>query len=89
MGSKFSTPPNNIEKSKEWVHDFYKNFDAFDIDNWLSKFFKADTVVSLCNNPSLKGCDEVRAHFEHQRPFLTCMKHTIIDIDVLPDRIYV
>jgi len=89
MGSTISSPAKKVKASKVWVHDFYKSFDAFDLDNWFTKFFKADTVVSLCNNPLLHGSDEVRTHFEQQRPFLTSMKHKIIDIDVLPDRIYV
>jgi len=89
MGQTHSTSTNNIETSKAWVYDFYEKFDAFDLDTLFTKFFKADTVVSLCNNPLLHGCDEARTHFEQQRPFLTTMKHKIIDIDVLSDRIYV
>jgi len=55
----------------------------------LTGFFYPDTVISLCNNPPLKGYDQVCEHFQHQRPLLTSMKHKIIHIDVLPDRIYV
>lgn len=89
MGSTCSVPAQQVNAAQIWVNNFYKTFDTFDLDLWFRNFFQDDTVVSICNNPPLKGFNEIREHFEQQHSLLTSMKHKIIDIDILPDRIYV
>jgi ketosteroid isomerase-like protein len=78
-----------IDASRTWVYDFYKAFDSFNLDYWLEKFYKPDTILNLCSNPPMIGFDQIRAHFENQQLLLTSMKHDIKYIDVLSDRIYV
>jgi ketosteroid isomerase-like protein len=89
MSPSIAVTDEQVKASEAWVYEFYKYFDSFDLDKWFTKFYKPDAVLNLCNNPSMKGYDEIRAHFQKEQPLLTSMKHTMKHIDVLPDRIYV
>jgi len=89
MSSLIELTNEDIEKSKEWVREFFRVFDSFDCIKWCEQFYKQDTIVYFCNKPPMQGCDEIRTHFQKEQRLLKNMRHQIEHIAVLTDRIYV
>ncbi|CZS92882.1 uncharacterized protein RAG0_03390 [Rhynchosporium agropyri] len=72
---------------REWVLSFHKASDSLKTTD-LGKFYTKDGSLKFANNPLLIGLDAINASFATVFPLLSSMKHEIVNLDTISNKIY-
>ncbi len=81
------------DDKRKSAHQFLLNFfeaeDALDAER-LASFFTPEGVLRFANTPPVQGREEITKHFGFTfNNVFQSMSHTIVDFDVLPEKLYV
>ncbi|TGO17799.1 hypothetical protein BPAE_0408g00080 [Botrytis paeoniae] len=69
------------------VLEFHATADAL-TTNGLEKFYGKNAILRFGNEEEVKGVDGIRKFFEGVFPLLKSMKHELVDVDRIGNKIY-
>ncbi len=83
-----SVTAQNIVDTHAWLSQFHAASDALNAPHWINTFFAPNATIRFANNPALVGREEIIGSFNDTFKLLASMKHTVLAVDVLPEKIY-
>ncbi|KAL1721870.1 hypothetical protein EV715DRAFT_270748 [Schizophyllum commune] len=76
------------QKAIEWMRRFHSTSDSMVAEPWVDTFWTSDGVLQFSNVPEVAGRDAIVEFFNSQFPYLEHMKHSIVSLDVISNKIY-
>ncbi|KAL1710324.1 hypothetical protein EV121DRAFT_192881 [Schizophyllum commune] len=76
------------QKATEWMRRFHAAGDSLVAEPWVDTFWAPVCVLQFSNAPEVTGRDAIIEFFSSQVPSLESMKHSIVGLDVVSDKIY-
>ncbi|KAL1695120.1 hypothetical protein GGG16DRAFT_45869 [Schizophyllum commune] len=76
------------QKATEWMRKFHSTSDSMVAEPWVDTFWTSDGVLQFSNVPEVAGRDAIVEFFNSQFPHLERMKHSIVSLDVISNKIY-
>ncbi|KAH6715159.1 hypothetical protein BKA61DRAFT_347630 [Leptodontidium sp. MPI-SDFR-AT-0119] len=75
------------EDITEWVKSFHRASDSLTTTD-LGKYYTKNGSLKFANNELLVGLDAINTFFGTTFPLLSSMKHEIVNLDVIDNKIY-
>ncbi|KAL1734857.1 hypothetical protein EV714DRAFT_201694 [Schizophyllum commune] len=75
-------------KATAWMRRFHVASDSLVAAPWVDTFWTPDCVLQFSNVPEVTGRDVIIEFFSSQFPHLESMKHSIVGLDVVSNKIY-
>jgi len=80
--------PEHQKDPETWLRAFYAAGDALDPQPWLSAYWTEDASLDFGGQPPIKGAINIQQFFASRFEALKSMKHTIVSMDVFPNKLY-
>ncbi len=72
---------------QHWFADLYAHIDAMRLDDFVAGL-TPDVEVVVCNNPAMKGREQVKQGIGHFFSSIDGIRHNVVNVADLPDRTF-